>query len=158
MLGYYPTFHTLTSIGRKSTSFVCRKYDSAILCNSKVLQYKHLFIYIFAASKLSLIQPHSFCGEYSNVSNVHFYLLSDCNKGTTYKSACKFHCIQPARMVGVNNWVTCLADGLWSAAKASCHLYCPAPQLVDNSYALDYKCDANHMKAIRENEMGTECK
>ena len=107
---------------------------------------------------LSLKQLYSHCSEYTGVFKVRFHLFSDCNKGTTYRSACKFHCIQPARMIGRNNRVTCLADGLWSVTKASCHLYCPAPQLVDNSYALDYKCDAKHMKAIRESEMGTECR
>eukprot|EP00795_Rhopilema_esculentum_P005888 gene5888-11220_t len=84
--------------------------------------------------------------------------ILECKQDTTFKSMCTFHCVNRAHMVGDDNKIICMEDGLWSARKASCEYYCPAPPLVENSHSLDYKCDARHANVRQQNEMGTVCR
>ena len=49
--GRYPTFHTLTSVGRKKVLSVYEKNVSAFSCNSEVLQYQQI-IHLFKESNI----------------------------------------------------------------------------------------------------------
>ncbi|CAL8340715.1 unnamed protein product, partial [Arctogadus glacialis] len=42
--------------------------------------------------------------------------------GTTYGKKSVFQCKEPAQLVGTNNTLTCLEDGLWSFPEALCEL------------------------------------
>uniref|UniRef100_H2ZXT1 Sushi domain-containing protein n=1 Tax=Latimeria chalumnae TaxID=7897 RepID=H2ZXT1_LATCH len=71
-----------------------------------------------------------------------YYATFSCPEGTTFGKSCSFTCISPAKMqgTGVNHWLTCLEDGLWSFPEAYCKLECHAPPPIPNAKLLASKC------------------
>ncbi|XP_057674681.1 pregnancy-associated plasma protein A, pappalysin 1a isoform X1 [Corythoichthys intestinalis] len=73
-------------------------------------------------------------------------------EGTTYGKKSTFQCREPAQLVGTNNTLTCLEDGLWSFPEALCELRCPAPPPVPNAVLQTKRCNETGLK------VGTLCK
>uniref|UniRef100_A0A3Q3CDN4 Pappalysin-1 n=1 Tax=Haplochromis burtoni TaxID=8153 RepID=A0A3Q3CDN4_HAPBU len=73
-------------------------------------------------------------------------------EGTTYGKKSTFQCREPAQLMGTNNTLTCLEDGLWSFPEALCELRCPAPPLVPNAVLQTKRCQQSDLK------VGTLCK
>uniref|UniRef100_A0A8B9TR62 Pappalysin 2 n=1 Tax=Anas platyrhynchos TaxID=8839 RepID=A0A8B9TR62_ANAPL len=74
-----------------------------------------------------------------------YYAKFSCPKGTTYLKRCSFSCVHPAKLQGMNQWLTCLEDGLWSLPEAYCKLECDAPPAVPNAKLLVPRClQGNH--------------
>uniref|UniRef100_A0A672GDX1 Pappalysin-1 n=1 Tax=Salarias fasciatus TaxID=181472 RepID=A0A672GDX1_SALFA len=72
--------------------------------------------------------------------------------GTTYGKKITFQCREPAQLIGTNNTLTCLEDGLWSFPEALCELRCPAPPPVPNAVLQTKRCNETGLK------VGTLCK
>ncbi|XP_056434953.1 pregnancy-associated plasma protein A, pappalysin 1a [Gadus chalcogrammus] len=72
--------------------------------------------------------------------------------GTTYGKKSVFQCKEPAQLVGTNNTLTCLEDGLWSFPEALCELRCPAPPPVPNAVLQTKRCNETGLK------VGSLCK
>ncbi|XP_028851708.1 pregnancy-associated plasma protein A, pappalysin 1b [Denticeps clupeoides] len=83
-----------------------------------------------------------------HVHPAHF----DFPEGTTYGKKCFFQCREPAQLVGTNNVLTCMEDGMWSFPEALCELRCPAPPPVPNAVLQTKRCNANDLK------VGSFCK
>ncbi|XP_072548838.1 pregnancy-associated plasma protein A, pappalysin 1a [Salminus brasiliensis] len=79
-------------------------------------------------------------------ANFHF------PEGTTYGKKCTFQCREPAQLVGSNNTLTCMEDGLWSFPEALCELRCPAPPPVPNAVLMTKRCNETGLK------VGSLCK
>uniref|UniRef100_A0A3Q3AYG8 Pappalysin-1 n=1 Tax=Kryptolebias marmoratus TaxID=37003 RepID=A0A3Q3AYG8_KRYMA len=73
-------------------------------------------------------------------------------EGTTYGSRSTFQCREPAQLIGTNNTLTCLEDGLWSFPEALCELRCAAPPPVANAVLQTKRCNETGLK------VGTLCK
>ncbi|XP_026881426.2 pregnancy-associated plasma protein A, pappalysin 1a [Electrophorus electricus] len=73
-------------------------------------------------------------------------------EGTTYGKKCTFQCREPAQLVGTNNTLTCMEDGLWSFPEALCELRCPAPPPVPNAELQTLRCTEAGLK------VGSLCK
>uniref|UniRef100_A0A3Q1B8F0 Pappalysin-1 n=1 Tax=Amphiprion ocellaris TaxID=80972 RepID=A0A3Q1B8F0_AMPOC len=73
-------------------------------------------------------------------------------EGTTYGKKSTFQCREPAQLIGTNNTLTCLEDGLWSFPEALCELRCPAPPPVPNAVLQTKRCNETGLK------VGTLCK
>ncbi|XP_066517075.1 pregnancy-associated plasma protein A, pappalysin 1a [Hoplias malabaricus] len=73
-------------------------------------------------------------------------------EGTTYGKKCTFQCREPALLVGTNNTLTCMEDGLWSFPEALCELRCPAPPPVPNAMLMTKRCNETGLK------VGSLCK
>uniref|UniRef100_A0A8C9U8J2 Pregnancy-associated plasma protein A, pappalysin 1a n=1 Tax=Scleropages formosus TaxID=113540 RepID=A0A8C9U8J2_SCLFO len=73
-------------------------------------------------------------------------------EGTTYGKQCTFECRDPAQLVGSNNTLTCLEDGLWSFPEALCQLRCPAPPPMPHATLQTKRCAASDLK------VGSLCK
>uniref|UniRef100_A0AAV2IR08 Sushi domain-containing protein n=1 Tax=Knipowitschia caucasica TaxID=637954 RepID=A0AAV2IR08_KNICA len=73
-------------------------------------------------------------------------------EGTTYGKRITFQCREPAQLIGSNNTLTCLEDGLWSFPEALCELRCPAPPPVPNAVLQTKRCSEIGLK------VGTLCK
>ncbi|CAG12416.1 unnamed protein product, partial [Tetraodon nigroviridis] len=73
-------------------------------------------------------------------------------EGTTYGKKSTFQCREPAQLVGTNNTLTCMEDGLWSFPEALCELRCPAPSPVPNAVLQTKRCNETGLK------VGTLCK
>ncbi|XP_064153607.1 pappalysin-1-like [Anguilla rostrata] len=73
-------------------------------------------------------------------------------EGTTYGKKCSFQCKEPAQLVGSNNTLTCMEDGMWSFPAALCELRCPAPPPVPNAVLQTKRCNATGLK------VGSFCK
>ncbi|XP_023816397.1 pappalysin-1 isoform X1 [Oryzias latipes] len=73
-------------------------------------------------------------------------------EGTTYGKKSTFQCREPAQLLGTNNTLTCLEDGLWSFPEALCELRCPAPPPVPNAVLQTKRCNDTGLK------VGTLCK
>ncbi|XP_031133821.1 pregnancy-associated plasma protein A, pappalysin 1a isoform X2 [Sander lucioperca] len=73
-------------------------------------------------------------------------------EGTTYGKKSTFQCREPAQLVGTNNTLTCLEDGLWSFPEALCELRCPAPPPVPNAVLQTKRCNETGLN------VGTLCK
>ncbi|XP_023666885.1 pappalysin-1-like isoform X2 [Paramormyrops kingsleyae] len=73
-------------------------------------------------------------------------------EGTTYGKQCTFQCKEPAQLVGMNNTLTCMEDGLWSFPEALCQLRCPAPPPVPHATLQTKRCATNGLK------VGSLCK
>uniref|UniRef100_A0AAY5K3G1 Sushi domain-containing protein n=1 Tax=Esox lucius TaxID=8010 RepID=A0AAY5K3G1_ESOLU len=73
-------------------------------------------------------------------------------EGTTYGKRSTFQCKEPAQLVGSNNTLTCLEDGLWSFPEALCELRCPAPPHVPNAVLQTKRCNDTGLK------VGSLCK
>ncbi|XP_042612734.1 pappalysin-1-like isoform X1 [Cyprinus carpio] len=74
------------------------------------------------------------------------------SEGTTYGKKCTFQCREPAQLVGSNNVLTCMEDGLWSFPEALCELRCPVPPPVPNAVLQTKRCNATGLK------VGSFCK
>uniref|UniRef100_A0AAR2LIP0 Sushi domain-containing protein n=1 Tax=Pygocentrus nattereri TaxID=42514 RepID=A0AAR2LIP0_PYGNA len=74
------------------------------------------------------------------------------SEGTTYGKRCTFQCRQPAQLIGTNNVLTCMEDGMWSFPEALCELRCPAPPPVPNAILQTKRCNATGLK------VGSFCK
>ncbi|XP_028980532.2 pregnancy-associated plasma protein A, pappalysin 1b [Esox lucius] len=79
-------------------------------------------------------------------ANFHFF------EGTTYGKKCTFQCREPAQLVGSNNVLTCMEDGMWSFPEALCELRCPAPPTAPNAVLQTKRCNATGLK------VGSLCK
>ncbi|XP_051004288.1 pappalysin-2 [Acomys russatus] len=87
--------------------------------------------------------PDSSLANYTNFS---------CLEGTSYLKRCSISCVPPATLQGLNPWLTCLEDGLWSLPEAYCKLECKAPPVIPNANLLRPHClEANH-------DVGTTCR
>ncbi|KTG38605.1 hypothetical protein cypCar_00017838, partial [Cyprinus carpio] len=73
-------------------------------------------------------------------------------KGTTYGKKSTFQCKEPAQLVGTNNTLTCMEDGLWSFPEALCELRCPVPPPVPSAVLQTKRCNETGLK------VGTLCK
>ncbi|KAK2816134.1 hypothetical protein Q7C36_022405 [Tachysurus vachellii] len=73
-------------------------------------------------------------------------------EGTTYGKKCTFQCREPAQLVGTNNTLTCMEDGLWSFPEALCELRCPAPPIIPNAVLQTKRCNETGLK------VGSLCK
>ncbi|XP_041955675.1 pregnancy-associated plasma protein A, pappalysin 1b [Alosa sapidissima] len=73
-------------------------------------------------------------------------------QGTTYGSTATFTCRPPAQLVGSDNVLTCLEDGMWSFPEALCELRCPAPPPVPHAVLQSKRCNATGLK------VGSFCK
>ncbi|XP_030647527.1 pregnancy-associated plasma protein A, pappalysin 1b [Chanos chanos] len=73
-------------------------------------------------------------------------------EGTTYGKRCTFQCKEPAQLVGTNNVLTCMEDGMWSFPEALCELRCPAPPPVPNAVLQTKRCNTTGLK------VGSFCK
>uniref|UniRef100_A0A4W5Q0P2 Sushi domain-containing protein n=1 Tax=Hucho hucho TaxID=62062 RepID=A0A4W5Q0P2_9TELE len=73
-------------------------------------------------------------------------------EGTTYGKRSTFQCREPAQLVGSNNTLTCLEDGLWSFPEALCELRCPASPHVPNAMLQTKRCNDTGLK------VGSLCK
>ncbi|XP_062340727.1 pappalysin-1-like [Osmerus eperlanus] len=73
-------------------------------------------------------------------------------EGTTYGKKSKFQCKEPAQLIGTNNTLTCLEDGLWSFPEALCELRCPAPAPVPSAVLQTKRCNETGLK------VGSLCK
>ncbi|KAI7812733.1 pregnancy-associated plasma protein A, pappalysin 1b isoform X1 [Triplophysa rosa] len=73
-------------------------------------------------------------------------------EGTTYGKKCTFQCREPAQLVGSNNVLTCMEDGMWSFPEALCELRCPIPPPVPNAVLQTKRCNATDLK------VGSFCK
>uniref|UniRef100_A0A671KJD7 Pappalysin-1 n=1 Tax=Sinocyclocheilus anshuiensis TaxID=1608454 RepID=A0A671KJD7_9TELE len=76
----------------------------------------------------------------------------DFPEGTTYGKKSTFQCKDPAQLVGTNNTLTCMEDGLWSFPEALCELRCPVPPPVPNAVLQTKRCNETGLK------VGTLCK
>ncbi|XP_069890510.1 pappalysin-2 isoform X1 [Dipodomys merriami] len=75
-----------------------------------------------------------------------------CSEGTEFLKRCSISCIPPAKLRGLNPWLTCLEDGLWSLPEVYCKLECDAPPVIPNANLLLPRC-------LRDNQdVGTICK
>ncbi|KAI4892633.1 hypothetical protein NFI96_021630, partial [Prochilodus magdalenae] len=74
------------------------------------------------------------------------------SEGTTYGKRCTFQCRQPAQLIGTNNVLTCMEDGMWSFPEALCELRCPAPPPVPNAILQTKRCNVTGLK------VGSFCK
>ncbi|KAA0716234.1 Pappalysin-1 [Triplophysa tibetana] len=83
-----------------------------------------------------------------HVHPAHF----DFPEGTTYGKKSTFQCKEPAQLVGTNNSLTCMEDGLWSFPEALCELRCPVPPPVPNAMLQTKRCNDTGLK------VGTLCK
>uniref|UniRef100_A0A670Y0E8 Pappalysin 2 n=1 Tax=Pseudonaja textilis TaxID=8673 RepID=A0A670Y0E8_PSETE len=73
------------------------------------------------------------------------YAEFSCPKGTTFMKRCFLSCIKPAKLQGINQWITCLEDGLWSLPEAYCKLECDSPGPIANAELLMPRCkQGNH--------------
>ncbi|XP_015674005.1 pappalysin-2 [Protobothrops mucrosquamatus] len=73
------------------------------------------------------------------------YAEFSCPKGTTFMKRCFLSCIKPAKLQGINQWITCLEDGLWSLPEAYCKLECDSPGPIANAELLVPRCkEGNH--------------
>ncbi|KAG8132885.1 hypothetical protein E2320_010709, partial [Naja naja] len=80
------------------------------------------------------------------------YAEFSCPKGTTFMKRCFLSCIKPAKLQGINQWITCLEDGLWSLPEAYCKLECDSPGPIANAELLMPRCkQGNH-------DMGSVCR
>ncbi|CAB1318528.1 unnamed protein product [Coregonus sp. 'balchen'] len=73
-------------------------------------------------------------------------------EGTTYGKRSTFQCREPAQLVGSNNTLMCLEDGLWSFPEALCELRCPSPPQVPNAMLQTKRCNDTGLK------VGSLCK
>ncbi|KPP77350.1 hypothetical protein Z043_103237 [Scleropages formosus] len=73
-------------------------------------------------------------------------------EGTTYGKRCTFQCKEPAQLVGSNNTLTCMEDGMWSFPEALCELRCPTPPPVPNAVLQTKRCNSTGLK------VGSFCK
>nr|XP_023665369.1 pappalysin-1-like isoform X1 [Paramormyrops kingsleyae] len=73
-------------------------------------------------------------------------------EGTTYGKRCTFQCKEPAQLVGSNNTLTCMEDGMWSFPEALCELRCPTPPPVPNAILQTRRCNFTGLK------VGSFCK
>ncbi|KAL2100321.1 hypothetical protein ACEWY4_004715 [Coilia grayii] len=78
--------------------------------------------------------------------------IFDFPEGTTYGKKTTFQCKEPAQLVGTNNTLTCMEDGLWSFPEALCELRCPAPPAVPNAVLQTKRCNETGLK------VGSLCK
>ncbi|XP_030640627.1 pregnancy-associated plasma protein A, pappalysin 1a [Chanos chanos] len=78
--------------------------------------------------------------------------IFDFPEGTTYGKVSTFQCKEPAQLVGTNNTLTCMEDGLWSFPEALCELRCPAPPPVPNAVLQTKRCNETGLK------VGSLCK
>ncbi|XP_068921606.1 pappalysin-2 [Petaurus breviceps papuanus] len=74
-----------------------------------------------------------------------YYASFSCLEGTAFLKRCSFSCISPAKLQGMNQWLTCLEDGLWSLPEAYCKLECDIPPVIPNANLLLPRClQGNH--------------
>ncbi|XP_028936958.1 pappalysin-2 [Ornithorhynchus anatinus] len=74
-----------------------------------------------------------------------YYASFSCPEGTAFQKRCSFTCIPPAKLQGMNQWLICLEDGLWSLPEAYCKLECDAPPAIPNASLLVPRClQGNH--------------
>ncbi|XP_029474617.1 pappalysin-2 [Rhinatrema bivittatum] len=76
-----------------------------------------------------------------------YYATFSCPEGTAFGKCCAFSCIPPSKLqvLGMNYWVTCLEDGLWSLPEAYCKLECDAPPLIAHAKLLQpHYLEGNH--------------
>ncbi|XP_076854279.1 pregnancy-associated plasma protein A, pappalysin 1b [Brachyhypopomus gauderio] len=73
-------------------------------------------------------------------------------EGTTYGKKCTFQCRQPAHLIGSNNVLRCMEDGMWSFPEALCELRCPEPPAVPHAILQTRRCNATGLK------VGSICK
>ncbi|XP_062873923.1 pregnancy-associated plasma protein A, pappalysin 1b [Trichomycterus rosablanca] len=73
-------------------------------------------------------------------------------EGTTYGKRCTFQCRHPAQLIGSNNVLTCMEDGMWSFPQAMCELRCPAPPPIPNAILQTKRCNTTGLK------VGSLCK
>uniref|UniRef100_A0A8C9RP30 Pregnancy-associated plasma protein A, pappalysin 1b n=1 Tax=Scleropages formosus TaxID=113540 RepID=A0A8C9RP30_SCLFO len=73
-------------------------------------------------------------------------------EGTTYGKRCTFQCKEPAQLVGSNNTLMCMEDGMWSFPEALCELRCPTPPPVPNAVLQTKRCNSTGLK------VGSFCK
>ncbi|XP_060762886.1 pregnancy-associated plasma protein A, pappalysin 1b isoform X4 [Neoarius graeffei] len=73
-------------------------------------------------------------------------------EGTTFGKKCTFQCIHPAQLLGSNNVLTCMEDGMWSFPEAMCELRCPMPPSIPNAILQTKRCSASGLK------VGSFCK
>uniref|UniRef100_A0A672PB20 Pappalysin-1-like n=1 Tax=Sinocyclocheilus grahami TaxID=75366 RepID=A0A672PB20_SINGR len=83
-----------------------------------------------------------------HVHPAHF----DFPEGTTYGKKSTFQCKEPAQLMGTNNTLICMEDGLWSFPEALCELRCPVPPPVPNAVLQTKRCNETGLK------VGTLCK
>uniref|UniRef100_A0A4W4HRZ7 Sushi domain-containing protein n=1 Tax=Electrophorus electricus TaxID=8005 RepID=A0A4W4HRZ7_ELEEL len=74
------------------------------------------------------------------------------SEGTTYGKKCTFQCRPPAQLIGNNNVLRCMEDGMWSFPEALCELRCPAPPAVPHAMLQTRRCNATGLK------VGSICK
>ncbi|XP_044904337.1 pappalysin-2 isoform X1 [Felis catus] len=73
------------------------------------------------------------------------YANFSCSEGTDFLKRCSISCVPPAKLQGLNPWLTCLEDGLWSLPEAYCKLECDAPPVIPNASLLLPHClQGNH--------------
>ncbi|XP_030877786.1 pappalysin-2-like [Leptonychotes weddellii] len=68
------------------------------------------------------------------------YATFSCSEGTDFLKRCSVSCVPPAKLQGLNPWLTCLEDGLWSLPEAYCKLECDAPPVIPNASLLLPPC------------------
>ncbi|XP_032771524.1 pappalysin-2 [Rattus rattus] len=73
------------------------------------------------------------------------YANFSCTEGTDFLKRCSISCVPPAKLQGLNPWLTCLEDGLWSLPEVYCKLECEAPPVIPNAHLLLPRClEGNH--------------
>lgn len=73
------------------------------------------------------------------------YANFSCLEGTDFLKRCSISCVPPAKLQGLNPWLKCLEDGLWSLPEVYCKLECEAPPVIPNAHLLLPRClEGNH--------------
>ncbi|XP_047561665.1 pappalysin-2 [Lutra lutra] len=80
------------------------------------------------------------------------YATFSCSEGTDFLKRCSISCVPPAKLQGLNPWLTCLEDGLWSLPEAYCKLECDAPPVIPNASVLLPPCPQ------RSHDVGSVCR
>ncbi|XP_018430591.1 PREDICTED: pappalysin-2 [Nanorana parkeri] len=81
-----------------------------------------------------------------------FHASFSCPKGTGLGKQCFFTCLPPAKFQGINPWVSCIWDGLWSLPEGYCKIECDAPMPIINAKLITTRCQlGNH-------DVGSTCR
>nr|DBA17988.1 TPA: hypothetical protein GDO54_016289 [Pyxicephalus adspersus] len=81
-----------------------------------------------------------------------FHASFSCPEGTGLGKQCYFTCLPPAKFQGMNQWVTCMWDGLWSLPEGYCKIECDAPIPIPHAKLITARCQlGNH-------DVGSTCR
>ncbi|XP_077309317.1 pappalysin-2 [Lithobates pipiens] len=85
-------------------------------------------------------------------SSLVFHASFSCPEGTRLGKQCFFTCLPPAKFQGMNQWVTCMQDGLWSLPEGYCKIECDAPTPIPHAKLITTRCQ------MGSHDVGSTCR